>query len=85
MCFQARLKSGRAIATALAQVVAEVLGIRYEDVNPILADTAVTPASIGNVASTGVSSPVRAAQLAAEDARRKLFELAAPRLKVCTG
>ncbi len=72
---------GQGYATALAQVVAEVLGIRYEDVNPLLADTAATPASIGNVASTGVSSPVRAAQLAAEDARRKLFDLAAPRLQ----
>jgi xanthine dehydrogenase molybdenum-binding subunit len=72
---------GQGYATAISQVVAEALGIRYEDVNPILADTAVTPASIGNVASTGVSSPIRAAQLAAEDARRKIFELAAPRLK----
>jgi xanthine dehydrogenase molybdenum-binding subunit len=73
---------GQGFATAIAQVVAETLGIRYEDVNPVLADTACTPASIGNVASTGVSSPVRAAQMAAEDAKRKLLELAAPRLKV---
>jgi xanthine dehydrogenase molybdenum-binding subunit len=72
---------GQGFATALSQVVAETLGIRFEDVTPVLADTMVTPASIGNVASTGVSSPVRAAQLAAEDARRKIFELAAPRLK----
>ena len=71
---------GQGYATAIAQVVAEALGIRYEDVNPVLADTAATPASIGNVASTGVSSPVKAAQLAAEDARRQLLELAAPRL-----
>jgi CO/xanthine dehydrogenase Mo-binding subunit len=73
---------GQGYATAIAQVVAEGLGIRYEDVNPVLADTAATPASIGNVASTGISSPVRAAQMAAEDAKRQLLELAAPRLKV---
>jgi len=71
---------GQGYATAIAQVVAEVLGIRYEDVIPILADTNVTPAAEGNVASMGVSSPIRAAKDAAEDARHKLFQLAAPRL-----
>ncbi len=67
---------------AISQVVAETLGIRYEDVNPILADTAVTPAAIGNVASSGTSSPINSARIAAEDAKRKLFELAALRFKV---
>ena len=71
---------GQGYATAIAQVVAETLGIRYEDVNPILADTGATPAAIGNVASSGTSSPLNAAKLAAEDVKRKLFELAAPRL-----
>jgi len=71
---------GQGYATAIAQVVAEALGIRYEDVNPTLADTAATPATIGNVASTGTSSPMNAAKLAAEDVKRKLFQLAAPRL-----
>jgi xanthine dehydrogenase molybdenum-binding subunit len=72
---------GQGYATALCQVVAEAIGIRYEDVNPVLADTSATPTSIGNVASTGVSSPVKAAELAAQDVKRKLFELAAPRLR----
>jgi CO/xanthine dehydrogenase Mo-binding subunit len=60
--------------------VAETLGIRYEDVNPVLADTAVAPAAIGNVASSGTSSPVNACRIAAEDARRKLFAIASERL-----
>ena len=71
---------GQGYATAIAQVVAETLGIRYEDVNPVLSDTAMTPVAIGNVASSGTSSPINSARLAAEDVRRKLFELAAPRL-----
>jgi xanthine dehydrogenase molybdenum-binding subunit len=71
---------GQGYATAISQVVAETLGIRYEDVSPVLADTAVTPAARGNVASTGVSSAMNAARIAAEDARRRLCELAAPRL-----
>jgi xanthine dehydrogenase molybdenum-binding subunit len=73
---------GQGYGTAVAQVVAETLGIRYEDVTPILADTGVAPTSIGNVASSGTSSAMNAAKLAAEDVKRQLFELAAPKLKV---
>lgn len=76
------VEMGQGYGTAIAQVVAETLGIRYEDVNPILADTGVTPAAIGNIASSGTSSPMNAAKLAADDVKRKLFELAAPRLNV---
>ncbi len=68
---------GQGYATAIAQVVAETLGLRYEDVNPVLADTAVTPAAIGNVASSGTTSAINAAKIAAEDARRRLFEISA--------
>ena len=71
---------GQGYSTAIAQVVAETLGIRYEDVNPILSDTGVAPAAFGNVASHATSSHINSARLAAEDARRKLFEFAAPRL-----
>ena len=74
------VEMGQGYATAISQVVAETLGIGYEDVNPTLADTGATPAAIGNVASTGTSSPINAAKIAAEDTKRKLFELAAPRL-----
>ncbi|MFC1860857.1 xanthine dehydrogenase family protein molybdopterin-binding subunit [Chloroflexota bacterium] len=74
------VEMGQGYATAIAQVVAETLGVRYEDINPVLADTTATPAARGNVASTGTSSAINAAKLAAEDAKRKLFELAAPRL-----
>jgi len=75
------VEMGQGYGTAIAQVVAETLGIRYEEVNPTLADTGATPVAIGNVASSGTSSPMNAAKLAAEDVKRKLFELAAPRLK----
>jgi len=72
---------GQGYGTATAQVVAECLGLKYENVSVILADTGAAPAAIGNVASSGTSSPMNAAKIAAEDAKRKLFELAAPRLK----
>lgn len=73
---------GQGYATVISQVVSETLGIRYEDVHPILSDTATAPTSYGNVGSTGTSSPVNAARIAAEDVRRKLFELAAAKLDV---
>jgi xanthine dehydrogenase molybdenum-binding subunit len=71
---------GQGYATATAQVVAECLGIKYDNVNVIVADTGATPAAIGNVASSGTSSPMNAAKMAAEDAKHKLFTLASPRL-----
>lgn len=74
------VEMGQGYATAISQVVAETLGIRYENVNPVLADTAATPATTGNVASTGTSSAINAAKLAAEEVKRKLFQLAASRL-----
>lgn len=73
---------GQGLKTATAQVVAEVLGQRYENVNVILADTSVTPLGPGVFASRGTSCAINAAYLAALDARRKLFELAAKMLEV---
>lgn len=73
---------GQGFATATAQVVAEALGIRYEDVSLNLSDTSAAPAAIGNVASSGTSSPVNSARIAAEDAKRQLLELASQRLDV---
>jgi xanthine dehydrogenase molybdenum-binding subunit len=74
------VEMGQGYGTILSQIVAETLGLRYEDVNPTLADTGATPTSRGNVASSGTSSPANSARLAAEHVRKQLFELAAPRL-----
>ena len=71
---------GQGYGSIICQIVAEALGIRYDDVNAITADTGAAPVAIGNVASSGTSSPANACKLAAEDVRRKLFALAAPRL-----
>ena len=50
--------------------------------HPVLADTGTTPAAIGNVASSGTTSPINAARIAAEDARNKIMGIAAARLEV---
>ena len=73
---------GQNCSGAMAQVVCEVLGMRYEDVYMHMADTAVTPAGVGNVGSCGTSSAITAAKNAAEDIKQKLFDIAAPRLGV---
>jgi xanthine dehydrogenase molybdenum-binding subunit len=71
---------GQGYGTAICQVVAETLGISYEAVNATLGDTGATPAARGNIASTGTSSAINAAKLAAEDAKRQILALSAPRL-----
>ncbi|MBI2860440.1 MAG: xanthine dehydrogenase family protein molybdopterin-binding subunit [Chloroflexi bacterium] len=76
------VEMGSGFGTAVSQVVAEALGIRYEDVNVILADTAVTPPGFGNVGSGGTSSGIAAAKHAADDAKRQLLAIAAPKLGV---
>jgi xanthine dehydrogenase molybdenum-binding subunit len=76
------VEMGSGCATAMAQVVAEALGLRYEDVNVLLADTAATTPGRGNIGSGGTSSGIAAAKHAADDARRKLFAIAAKRLGV---
>lgn len=73
---------GQGIATAMAEVVADVLGIHYEDVSVLLADTIATPAGFGTVASSGTSSAITAAKNAADDAKQKLFAIAAKKLGV---
>ncbi|MBI5443747.1 MAG: xanthine dehydrogenase family protein molybdopterin-binding subunit [Deltaproteobacteria bacterium] len=66
--------------TNLCKVVAEVLQLPLEGVSLTPPDTAVTPYDFGPVGSRGTWGMASAAIEAAEDARRKLFELAAPLL-----
>jgi len=72
---------GQGLRTAMAQTVAEVLGIKYEDVRVVLADTGVTPPSVGVFASRGILACVGSAYRAAQDALQKLFEVVAPMLE----
>lgn len=83
--FTQAVEIGQGCKTAMAQVVAETLGVNYEDINVIMADTEVTPRGFGNIGSGGTSSAITAAKYAADDAKRKLFEIASKRLKVKPG
>jgi xanthine dehydrogenase molybdenum-binding subunit len=73
---------GQGSETVLAQIVAEVLGVKIDDVNVLNSDTDVKPWDVGVHASRTTFIAGNAAHLAALDARRQLFETAAEMLKV---
>jgi CO/xanthine dehydrogenase Mo-binding subunit len=68
---------GQGADTAMALVVAEVLGIAAEEVRVILPDTDVTPYDMGTLGSRSTFHMGHAVQLAATDARSRLAALAA--------
>ncbi|MFQ5398722.1 MAG: xanthine dehydrogenase family protein molybdopterin-binding subunit [Anaerolineae bacterium] len=71
---------GQGSETILAQIVAETLGTRLEDVTVINSDTDVKPWDVGVHASRTTFIAGNAAYLAAVDARNQLFETAAQML-----
>ena len=73
---------GTGAHTALAQVVAEELGVRFEDVSVVHGDTDVVPWDIGAFASHTTYMGGRAAQMAAAEVRKQLLERAAEALEV---
>ena len=72
---------GQGSETVLAQIVADVLGVKVDDINVLNSDTDVKPWDVGVHASRTTFIAGNAAHLAALDARRQLFETAAEILK----
>jgi xanthine dehydrogenase molybdenum-binding subunit len=68
---------GTGAHTALAQIVAEELGVVFEDVSVTHGDTNVVPWDIGAFASHTTYMGGRAAQMAAAEVKRQLLERAA--------
>jgi xanthine dehydrogenase molybdenum-binding subunit len=68
---------GTGAHTALAQIVAEELGLRFEDVHVVHGDTDVVPWDIGAFASHTTYMGGRAAQMAAAEVRKQLLARAA--------
>ncbi|HEX7594606.1 MAG TPA: molybdopterin cofactor-binding domain-containing protein, partial [Anaerolineae bacterium] len=73
---------GQGSETALAQIVAESLGVRVEDITVINSDTSIKPWDVGTHASRTTFIAGNAAWLAAKDARRQIFDAAAQMLGV---
>jgi CO/xanthine dehydrogenase Mo-binding subunit len=67
---------GQGSDTAMAQMVAEVLDLKLEDVRIVHPDTDITPYDMGTLGSRSLFHMGNAVRLAAEDARNKLRALA---------
>ncbi|MEQ8294856.1 MAG: xanthine dehydrogenase family protein molybdopterin-binding subunit [Nitratireductor sp.] len=72
---------GTGAHTALSQIVAEELGVPFEDIAVVQGDTDVVPWDIGAFASHTTYMGGRAAQIAAADVRRQVLAHAAPMLE----
>jgi xanthine dehydrogenase molybdenum-binding subunit len=72
---------GTGAHTALAQIVAEEIGLRFEDVSVVAGDTDVVPWDIGAFASHTTYMGGRAAQMAAAEVKKQMLALAAERLE----
>jgi len=67
---------GQGSETALAQIVAEALGVRVEDITVINSDTSVKPWDVGTHASRTTFIAGNAAWIAANDAKRQILDAA---------
>jgi CO/xanthine dehydrogenase Mo-binding subunit len=75
------VEQGSGTHTVLTQVAAEVLGLRPQDFTLIASDTDTTPYESATGASRQTYNAGLTVKMAAEDARRQLFERAADRLE----
>ncbi len=73
---------GTGAHTALAQIVAEELGLRFDDVSVVHGDTDIVPWDIGAFASHTTFMVGRAAQIAAGEVKRQLLMRAGGQLEV---
>jgi CO/xanthine dehydrogenase Mo-binding subunit len=76
---------GQGSDTAMAQIAAEALGIRTEEVRVLHPDTDMTPYDMATLGSRSTYHMGNAVRLAALDARRQLIALAAQTLGVAEG
>ena len=76
---------GTGAHTALAQIVAEELGVRFDDVAVVHGDTDVVPWDIGAFASHTTYMGGRAAQMAAAEVKKQVLTIAAEALEAAPG
>lgn len=73
---------GQGHQTAFAQIVADELGVRFEDIEVVTGDTRRSPYSVGTFASRAAVMSGSAIALAARKTRAKVLRLAAEALEV---
>ena len=77
---QADIGSGQ--NTIYTMIAAEVLGLSVNEVSVLRVDTLISPTTRPTAASRGTVVSGNAVRLAAEDARRQLFEVASESMKI---
>jgi CO/xanthine dehydrogenase Mo-binding subunit len=76
------VETGQGALTVLGQIAAEELGVASADVHVVSGDTDATPMDTGAIASRTTYVTGNAIQMAAAEAKKILFEVAAPMLGV---
>ena len=76
---------GQGSYTAMAQIAAETLGIRLEDIQVVAGDTDITPLDIGAISQRGTFTTGNAVKKAALDAKKQIAKIAAEKLAVKQG
>jgi CO/xanthine dehydrogenase Mo-binding subunit len=76
------MEIGQGLTTVLAQVCAEELGVKIEDIKVVIGDTGTTPFDDGAYGSRLTEHAGNAVRLAAKDAREQILKAAARRLEV---
>ena len=82
MCNHGGTEMGQGLFTKVAQVVAEELGVAFEDVKCTATDTSKVPNTSATAASAGSDLNGMAAQAAARQIKTRLAEFAASKYKV---
>jgi CO/xanthine dehydrogenase Mo-binding subunit len=77
--------TGQGAWSVLAQVAAEEMGAKYEDVQVLAADTDVAPYCLGAWAARVTVAGGNAVRLAARDAKKQLFDVGAQILEASAG
>lgn len=72
---------GQGLKTVMAQIAAEELGVRAEDITVISGDTDSTPLDVGIFGDRGTHTSAMAAKMAATDAKNQILDIAAERLE----
>jgi len=75
------VEQGQGAQSEMSQIVAEALGVPYEDVEIVSGDTGITPYDSGQDASRTTLTHGNAVKMAAEDAKQQLLAHAAQMLK----
>ncbi len=77
------IEMGQGFDSALALATAEALGVTEDRVKVVTGDTATCPWDVGTHASRGAFTACNASIMAAEKARKKIFQLASEHFMLC--